>query len=333
VKALVYEGPRVLNLREVDMPEIRDDEVLIRVEKVGICGSELSGYLGHNSLRKPPLIMGHEFAGTVAAVGARCTRLKPGDRVTANPLVSCGHCPDCQDGKANLCEHRYLIGAGRAGAFAEYAAVPEKNVYVLPEHMTFDDGAMVEPFACAVRICRLASLAPGDAVFIAGAGPIGLFALQAVKVYGIDYAVVLDINPQRLEIVEELEGTAVRSAEELRKVMPSRGFHAAIDAVGIDATRRQCMETVRPGGSVVFAGLHAAESPLPVNTAVRSEIRTFGSFGYNPVDFEKALTWIADGKADLTPWLAHAPLEDGQDCFEKLLSDPGKTAKIMLTVR
>jgi 2-desacetyl-2-hydroxyethyl bacteriochlorophyllide A dehydrogenase len=327
MKALMYEGPRSMNIRTVPIPAPQAGEVLIRVEVAGICGSELSGYLGHNSLRKPPLIMGHEFAGTVAAIGEGCVQIAVGDRVTANPLISCGRCRDCLSGAANLCVDRRLIGAGRPGAFAEYVTVPEKNVYRLKDSMSFADGAFVEPFACAVRVCRLATVKPEHRMLIVGAGPIGLFVLQTAKVYGLNNVAVMDINPDRLDIVRELGGIPVGSVNEL----PAQGFDVAVDAVGMDTTRQQCMEFTRPGGRIVFSGLHAAESVLPVNLAIRNELAMFGSFGYTPNDYETALDWLAE-KVDLKPWTLIEPLEKGQTCFERLLSSPGKVAKILLSI-
>jgi threonine dehydrogenase-like Zn-dependent dehydrogenase len=332
MKALVYEGPRSMNMREVPVPVLQAGEVLIRVEVAGICGSELSGYLGHNSLRKPPLVMGHEFAGTIAAVGEGCNQFGIGDRVTANPLVTCGRCRDCLSGAANLCADRRLTGAGRPGAFAAYVAVPEINVYELEDTMSFADGAFVEPFACAVRVCRLAALKPEHRMLIVGAGPIGLFVLQTAKVYGLHDVLVMDINRERLEIVQELGGVPVGSLDDLQALAPPRGFDVAVDAVGMDVTRQQCMEFARPGGRVVFCGLHAADSALPINLAIRNELAMFGSFGYTPNDFETALDWLTENKVDLLPWTISEPLEQGQSCFEKLLSGPGKVAKILLSI-
>jgi 2-desacetyl-2-hydroxyethyl bacteriochlorophyllide A dehydrogenase len=332
MKALVYEGPKIMNIRQVPLPSLKEDEVLIQVERAGICGSELSGYLGHNSLRKPPLIMGHEFSGSIAAVGERVSRFQPGDRVTANPLVSCGVCEDCHTGHANLCSSRSLIGAGRPGAFATYVAVPERNVYRMPSGMEMDEAVLAEPFACAVHACRLAKLSPSDTLFIAGAGPIGLFMLQTAKVYGLERIVVSDLNLERLDIVRELGGIPVQSEQELKKESPGRGFTVTVDAVGIDVTRQQCIQMARPGGKVIFSGLHASDSLIPINTAIRNELVMIGSFGYNPIDFEWALKWIAEGKVDLKPWIMHASLEQGQECFDRLLSNPGKVAKILLTI-
>ncbi|GGA12133.1 galactitol-1-phosphate 5-dehydrogenase [Paenibacillus marchantiophytorum] len=331
MKALVYEGPRSMTMREVDVPPLGADEVLIRVERVGICGSELSGYLGHNSLRKPPLIMGHEFAGVIAQVGSGSSRFERGDRVTANPLVSCGRCRACTTGAAQLCAERKLIGAHRPGAFAEYVAITERNVYALGDHVTFDEGAFTEPFACAVHICKLLKPLPTDRLLIMGAGPIGLLALQAAKVYGLQHIVLIDINEQRLEIAKELGAITATRLDSLGSDGESK-FDAAVDAVGMEITRQMCVESVRPGGRVVFTGLHEESSSLPINLIIRSEIQLTGAFAYHSDDFETALQWISEGRVSLSPWTLLAPLATGGACFETLIQNPGKIAKILLTL-
>ncbi|TBL79593.1 galactitol-1-phosphate 5-dehydrogenase [Paenibacillus thalictri] len=326
MKALVYEGPKLLNVREQQVPEPGEDDVLIKVERVGICGSEISGYLGHNSLRKPPLIMGHEFAGTVVSAGSRTQRFQPGDRVTVNPLVTCGECRECTTGMSQLCARRKLLGAHLPGAFAQYVNAPEKNVYALSDHVDFDDGAMIEPYACAVHICRLLKLTPTDKLLIVGAGPIGLFTLQAAQVYGVKHIVVADINAGRLAIAAELGAITVASLQDEAPLT----YDAAVDAVGLEITRRQCTEYVKPGGRVVFSGLHEDGSKLQFNALIRNEVTITGSFAYSRADFETALSWVDEGRMTLRPWLAHAPLEEGQSCFERLLGDPGGIAKFML---
>jgi 2-desacetyl-2-hydroxyethyl bacteriochlorophyllide A dehydrogenase len=330
MKALVYEGPRVMNMRETDVPVPGEDELLIRVEKVGICGSELGGYLGHNSLRKPPLIMGHEFAGVVESTGERVALFRPGDRVTANPLVSCGRCDACLSGSTQLCSNRSLIGAARPGAFAEYVVVPERNAHRLPDNVSFDDGAIVEPFACALHLCRLLRLSPLDRLLIVGAGPIGLFALIAAKQFGVREIVITDLNRGRLEIARQLGAEPV-DASDAHATSRLGSFDAAIDAVGMTATRTQCVNSVRNGGRVIFSGLHEADSTLPINTAIRNEIEMRGAFAYTPLDFAAALDWIAAGQVDLSPWTVTEPLENGAACFEKLIGGPGQVAKILLS--
>lgn len=330
MKALVYEGPREMNVRRLPIPEPGDKEVLIRVDKVGICGSELSGYLGHNSLRKPPLVMGHEFAGTIERIGSAVSGLQPGDRVTVNPLASCGECRYCTTGQAQLCPQRSLLGAHRPGAFAEFVAAPAKNVYRLADGVTMEEGAFAEPFACAVHLLRMLRLAPTDRLLIVGAGPIGLFTLQAAHVYGLRDVVVLDLNRGRLEIAAELGATVATGLAELGQELREGAYDAAVDAVGMTATRRQCVEAVRPGGQVMFTGLHEADSSLPVNTAIRSEVRMTGAFAYAPEDFAAAVQWIREGRVNMAPWTEKAPLEQGGPSFEKLINGPGKTAKILL---
>ncbi len=331
MRALIYEAPKVMNIRQVAVPVPQADEVVVRVEIAGICGSELSGYLGHNSLRKPPLVMGHEFAGTIAQLGSSVSRYQVGERVTVNPLVSCHRCSSCLSGMANLCAERSLIGAGRPGAYAEYVAVPERNLHRLPDTLQFAEAAFVEPFACAVRVCRLAAIEPTSRLFIAGAGPIGLFVLQTAKVFGCSQITVMEINPDRLAIAQELGAHIVKSEEELQAIAPHGGFDIAVDAVGMDVTRQTCMRFTKAGGKVIFSGLHLADSVLPVNLAIRNELSLYGSFGYTPRDFEIALAWIVERKVDLMPWTQVSQLAEGQACFEKLLLQPGKIAKILLT--
>jgi threonine dehydrogenase-like Zn-dependent dehydrogenase len=324
MKALVYEGPRMLELREVPIPEALPGEAVIRVE--------LGGYLGHNSLRKPPLIMGHEFSGVIERNGAMATRFRPGDRVTVNPLVTCGQCRYCTSGSSQLCADRSLLGAHRPGAFAEFVAVPERNVHLLPDNVSFEEGAFAEPFACAVHICRLLKLDSSDRLIIYGAGPIGLFALQAAHVMGVKDVVIVDLNESRLEIARELGGIAVTDPEQAGMV-PKDGFDAAIDAVGAGITRRKCIKVVRRGGRVIFTGLHEAESELPVNDMIREEITAAGAFAYSSEDFSAALEWIGQGKVDLLPWTVTKPIGEGADCFESLIGGPGKIAKYLLQVR
>lgn len=252
--------------------------------------------------------------------------------MTANPLVSCGRCKYCKFGRANLCVDRKLIGAHRPGAYAEYVTVPGENVHVLPENLSFSEGALSEPFACAVHVCRLVNVSPADRMLIVGAGPIGLLTLRTGIIFGLNEIVVMDLNEERLEIARELGGVAIRSLEELSEDSTDSNFDVAVDAVWADITRQQCIESTRPGGRAVFTGLHEAESTLPVNLAVRNELRLQGSFGYTPTDFELALQWLSEGRVNLTPWIMYSSLVEGGDCFEKLLTDPGKVAKILFEV-
>ncbi|WP_407945112.1 alcohol dehydrogenase catalytic domain-containing protein [Paenibacillus glycinis] len=257
--------------------------MLIRVAYSGICCSELSGYLGKNSLRKPPMIFGHEFSGTIAAIGSRAEaggRWHIGQRVTANPLVTCGHCEPCLSGRQQLCLSRQLLSAALPGSNAEYVKLPARFVYAVPDEMTLRQAAMTEPAACAIRAAELAAPKPADTVLILGMVPIGLLVLQAVQQYGVREIIAVDMNEERLAIARALGAkhlicpAAVDTLEEVKRLTGGAGVHAAIDAVGAGLTRKQAVLACRGGGRTVFTGLHEEESVLPINIAIaRSLIR------------------------------------------------------------
>lgn len=318
-----------MTLRKVAAPGPPSDrEVVLRVDAAGICGSELSGYLGHSSLRVPPLVMGHELAGTVADVGAMVDELPEGTRVVVNPLISCGSCEACRRGEANLCSSRALLGAHMPGGFAEFVAVPASACRALPEAIAASSGAMVEPIACAVRAVRLAGVGLGDELLVVGAGPIGLLCAHLARRAGAD-ATIVDSNPDRLR--------TARSWGVLRALDPSESsslaltFTAAIDAVGLAVTRRQAIGAVRRGGVVVFVGLHEPTVDFDANEVARAEITIRGSFAYTPDDFDTAVGLLAAGiLPDDDAWLSVRPLGRGRESFEELVGETPSVVKIVL---
>ncbi len=339
MQALVWEGPRQMVMREVPDPTPAPDEVLIRVAYSGICGSELGGYLGHNSLRKPPLIMGHEFAGEIVALGEGVTAINPrlaiGKRVTVNPLVHNPWSKAALKGRQNLNRERKIIGIHRPGSYAQLVAAPATNTYLLPDHLSLELAALAEPLACAIRAAKLSGATATDRVLITGLGPIGLLALQVLKSAGIRTLIATDTDSDRRKIGEHfgvtvLDPRETNVAEAVRNATDGEGVDMAIDAVGATATRRECIESVTWGGKVIFTGLHDEESNIQANYIIRSEVNIQGSFAYTTLDFEDALSWLADGRLEIEPWLVRAPLAEGGANFERLLSKPGPVAKILL---
>jgi len=317
MSALVYEAPFQMNMRQVPMPVLQPDEVLIRVAYSGICGSELSGYEGKNSLRKPPLIMGHEFSGHIEGVGSAVDRpgLKVGAAVTANPLVSCRQCRYCLSGKQHLCPNRKLLGAHLPGSNAEFVAIRADALFLIPTELSLATAALVEPAACAIHAAALARPAPDEQALVVGAGPIGLMVIQALTDRGIDQVFCIDLNQERLAMAEKL-GALPATFESLA----SQHVDIVVDAVGASATRQGCARVVRSGGRIVWIGLHEADTVLPVNDFIRREITTQGSFAYTPIDFGNALQALAQKRIRLEEaWTQTEPLENGTACYERLL--------------
>jgi threonine dehydrogenase-like Zn-dependent dehydrogenase len=342
MQALVWLGPRDMVQRAEPVPKPAEGEVLISVGAVGICGSELSGFLGHNSLRVPPLIMGHECAGHVVqatggtfATGEVAT---VGARVMVNPLVVCGTCDRCLAGRSNLCRRRQLVGAHRPGAFAQYVAVPARQCYPLPESLSLVAGSLAEPLACSIRAVALTGVKPGERLLILGAGPIGLCTVAAARARGVEQILVSDVAPQRLEIAQRWGARGVINAREqdvvtfVQERYPG-GVDRVIDAVGATPVRTQAIQAVVPGGRVVFIGLHDEESVLPANYIIRQEITVTGTFAYTDNDFAEALDLLIRGvvrpNAD---WLEERSLGDGPAAFAELVDGKAKAAKIVLTI-
>jgi threonine dehydrogenase-like Zn-dependent dehydrogenase len=309
--------------------------VRVDVARVGICGSELSGYLGHSSLRKPPLIMGHEFAGVI---GDAEDSALIGRRVVINPLVSCGECEYCAAGRDNLCEKRQVVGAHRPGGMAGSVNVPLRNCTPLPDGVDMTTASLVEPLACSLRAVRNAASAPDDVLVILGAGPIGLLSLAAARQAGVRQVLITDVSPARLAVARAWgasQALDVRSENVLDAVRALRkhGAHQVIDAVGADGTRAQACEIVSAGGRVVLIGLHSEASPFPANAIIRREVTLTGTFAYSRADFADALALLTNGLLTDSPgWIEERPLSAGGQAFADLIAGAPTAAKIVLTI-
>lgn len=334
MKALVYEAPRVMNLRDIDRPAPGRGEVLLRIAYSGICGSELSGFLGQNSLRTPPLVFGHELSGTVEEIGPDTASVEVGTRVTVNPLVSCGRCEFCVTARHQLCRRRLLLGASLPGSNAEYVVVPATALEAVPDGLDLRDASMAEPAACAVHAVSLSDIGPEDSALVVGAGPIGLFLIQVLLAHGVTRVLATDRNPQRCRMAADLGATLVRDGDDDLQVdvqaqTHGSGVRVAFDAAGTAATRRNCLAATAPGGKVMLIGLHTDETSLPVNTLIRSEIAAQGVFAYTPAAFRTALAWLAEGRLGLREGVVETDLENGPEWYQRLV-DGDPAAKVLL---
>src|SRR4051794_21417985 len=305
-----------------ERPEPEDPgegELILQPEAVGICGSEVEGYLGHMGNRTPPLVMGHEFAGRVVAAGPGAAELE-GARVAVNPLSGCGHCALCRAGYGNICPDRKLIGVHTPGAFADYVEVPAADALPLPDGVSARVGALMEPLANGVHAVGLAGVEVERAVVL-GAGTIGLVTLQAALLSGIPHVAVVEPHDARRERAERLGAHAVSDG----------WYDLVLDAVGAQGTRAHGLELLRPGGTMVCIGLAADETTLGFHGVVRSQHRIQGSYAYTMADYEQAHEWLVSGAASLGDDLtAVLPLDAGPEQFARLAAGPPAEFKVFL---
>jgi L-iditol 2-dehydrogenase len=342
MKSLLLTEYSKLSIADMPRPEPGPHEVLIRVAACGICGSDVHGYDGSSGRRIPPLVMGHEAAGEVAALGSGAAMFKIGDRVTFDSTVYCGECVYCRRGDMNLCNCREVIGVScgdyrRHGAFAEYIAVPERIVYKMPNRMSYPEAAMLEALAVALHAVKVSGVKKGDTSLVVGAGMIGLLTMQALRAAGVGRVMIADIDETRLTLGEllgadeALRGTGGLIADETMKRTGSVGADVVFDAVGRTKTVAESIDSVRKGGTVTLIGNIAPEVVLPLQKVVSRQIRLQGSAASSG-EYPEAIELLASGRVQVRPLItAVAPLEDGPRWFERLHAQEQNLMKVVLT--
>ncbi|MBZ5726076.1 MAG: galactitol-1-phosphate 5-dehydrogenase [Acidobacteriia bacterium] len=332
MNALLLRDYMKLELVQMAEPAIAAGDVLVRVRACGICGSDVHGLDGATGRRIPPLVMGHEAAGEVAAVGSGVSDLRVGDRVTFDSTISCGHCPYCARGEANLCDHREVLGVSpgpyrRHGAFAEYIAVPRPIVYRLPDNLTFEQAALIEAVSVAIHAVALTPLRPQDSVAVVGSGMIGLLVVQALRHAGCARVVAIDTNEQRLRLARQLGATATANAADAGAV---RDLDAAIECVGASEPVAAALACVRKGGAVTLVGNLAAHVEFPLQAVVTRQIRVQGSCASSG-EYPAAMEMMATGAIQVDPLIsAVAPLAEGPAWFDRLYRHEPGLMKVIL---
>jgi len=342
MKALLLSQYRHLEIADVPSPVPAPDEVLIQVSACGICGSDVHGYDGSSGRRIPPIVMGHEAAGIVAAIGKDVSKVEEGDRVTFDSTVFCGACAFCRRGEINLCDNRNVLGVScgdyrRAGAFAEFVAVPERIVYPLPKSMPYPHAAMLEAVSVALHAVSLSQVKNGQSALVFGAGMIGLLTMQALRVAGCANVYVADVDASRLKLASMLGATTTLQATgadlvgNISDLTKRQGVDIAIEAVGINETVTASVNCVRKGGTVTLVGNIAPEVTLPLQKVVTRQIRMQGSCA-SAGEYPQAIALVSTGKIQVEPLItAIAPLEEGPRWFERLYAREPNLMKIVLT--
>lgn len=333
MRALVWHGTERMSVDDVPDPEPGPGEVLLVPEAVGVCGSELEGYLGRQANRTPPLVMGHELAGRVVAAGPGVEEGWVGRRAAVNPLVPP---PDAAPGLGHLDPGRELIGIHRPGGFAGAVRVPAGQLRPLPAGADVRLAALAEPLANGVHASRLGRAGveggPSGRVVVLGAGTIGALALQAALLDGAEWLGVLELHPARREAAGRLGAHATFGDDAgLREALaPHGGADLVLDAVGVDATRRLALDLLRPGGCAVAIGLAHEDTPVAYRDLVRRGLTLRGSYAYTPQDFDRALELLLAGRVGLGPLEDVLPLDAGPGVFAELASGPSERLKVFL---
>ena len=329
MKALVYTKPHEMQLQTWADPMLAEGESLLRIEAVGICGSDMHAYHGHDPRRVPPMILGHEFVGTIVS------GVNQGARVTGNPLIACGVCDYCVQGRPNLCSNRTMVGMSRAGAYAELMSIPAKTLIELPSGMDAVQAALTEPAATAVHALHLAErslmrpLNEATALVIGG-GAIGLLMALLMKSKGLVAPWLAEVNALRRVSAEKHAG--VRGFNPIESDGPAEaGCEVVIDAVGSKATRGAAFRAVKPGGVIVHIGLQDWASEIDMRKLTLSEITLIGTYTYSTADLRATVKAIHAGAFGDLSWVEERPLSEGARAFTDL--DQGKTASAKIVLR
>ncbi len=342
MEAAVLYKPLDMRMEYLDVPEIGPNDVLVKMKRVGICGSDAHFYLqGRISsfIVEKPIILGHECSGEIAEVGEKVTNVKAGQRVVIEPGFTCGVCEYCRSGRYNLCRDVRFYGAPPYnGAFAEYVSAPAHNVYLMPDNMTYGEGAMIEPLAVGMMAAKRGGVTINDSVAIFGAGPIGLLTLQAIRSRGVIDAYVTDIVDYRLDYALKLGAGAVINAskenvlEQIMQLTGNKGVDVVIEASGSIKALQQALDIVKPGGRIVLVGYPLVEVPLLIDKVLEKELSILGVHRYANV-FPTAIKCVSSGKIDVKSLITHVfPLDRILEGFEAHIKKIGNPIKVQIEI-
>lgn len=336
MRALVYRAPGELALEQRPIPAISEDEVLIRVESCGICGSDVAGYLGKTGRRIPPMVMGHEFSGTIVRLGEQVRNLRPGQRVTVQPIHFCGECAYCRRGKTSLCSSQNMLGVmDTDGAMAEYVKAAARQVVPLPDEVSFDVGALAEPFAVAYSAVMKGNAAGRNAAVV-GTGTIGLMIIAALRLNGAAriYAMDLDADKRRMALdmgadaaFDPRDETAF--ADMIRET--DGGVDVSFEAVGAAASVASAMNSLKKAGMAIWVGNMMPTIELNMQQIVTRELQVRGNFDYSQQSFAETVRSM--GQLDFSRMIDQTvSLEDAAEAFRRLANHEGKTIKTIIRV-
>jgi (R,R)-butanediol dehydrogenase / meso-butanediol dehydrogenase / diacetyl reductase len=351
MKAAVFHGQKDIRLEEVQEPEVGEGNVKVKVDWCGICGTDLHEYLAGPIFIPPvgsphpitgdtlPLTLGHEFAGEVVEVGDGSAEVNTGDRVAIEPVFRCGECAACQRGATNLCEKLGFYGLmGGGGGLSEFAVVPSYMIHRLPEGLTTEQGALVEPIAVGLRAVRRAGFQEGQSAVVFGAGPIGAVTVQCLKAMGAGQIMVAEVSEARKEKAREIGADVVIDpteedvVERVSELTEGEGAEHSFDAAGIQQTLQTALHATRKGGTVTIISIWEGPVELNPNDIVMSELNVGGTICYTPDDFADTIAMLKDGSIETEGIITERiPLSDVlEGGFEELVDHKDRHVKILV---
>ena len=331
MKALVYTQPNEMQLLERPMPDLAPNEVVLKIEAVGICGSDMHAWHGHDPRRKPGMVLGHEFVGRIEQSAA--PGFEPGTRWTGNPLIVCGTCEYCVQGRNNLCANRTMVGMTRPGAYAEYMSIPAASLISMPQDMPAVAAALTEPAATAwhavnMSIRVLARPLHECRALVIGGGAIGMLAALLLKRLGVEMLTVTEPNTLRRETLAREVGC---EAIDPRAHTPAENhYDFVIDAVGSKVTRGQAFTSIKPGGVIMHIGLQDWASEIDMRKLTLAEITLLGTYTYTTADLRATVDALDRGAFGNLAWVEERRLDEGPQAFLDLDRGHSAAAKIVL---
>jgi len=338
MKAVQVSGPGRIGIVEKDMPSVtRDDEVLVKVRMVGICGSDMHIYHGSSPVATYPRVIGHEMVGEVAETGPAVKRVKAGDRVVMEPMEWCGECYACRSGRRNVCARLQVYGVNRDGAFCEYIVLPERIVHKVDDRLDWHEAVLIEPFTIGAQANWRGGVAAGDTVFIMGAGTIGLCSLQVAKLKGAT-CIVSDLSDDKLAYAQSLGADYTLNplkgdiAAELERITGGLGPNVTIDAVCTPKTFEQAVEVTSVAGRVVCLGFDVSPSAIAQFSITKKELTIAGS-RLQTDKFAEVIEWFQSGKIKADTLVTHRfHLTEVRQAVELIETRPDKVRKVVLEV-
>jgi L-iditol 2-dehydrogenase len=341
MKALVLEKYMHLAYQDVPEPQLKDDEVLVRIKAAGICGSDVHGMDGSTGRRIPPLIMGHEASGVIEDTGKSVTHWKKGDRVTFDSTIYKQDDWFTRHGKYNLSDGRMVLGVStpdfkKNGAFAELINIPQHILYRVPENVSFTEAALVEPAAVALHAIHLTALQPSHTVVVIGSGMVGMFVIQLLKLKGCEHIIAVDTDKDRLNLAKESGADYIFTpddpafTEQLNQLTEDRGADIVFEVVGISVTIQKAIAIVQKGGTVVLVGNLSPMVEIPLQQVVTKQLNLQGSCAING-EYPEILELIAMGELNVKSILsAEVPLAEGAEWFRRLYNKEKGLLKVIL---